>query len=70
MSLEPSLIGKVTEWVEAKQLQSYMDETSGLDLFDPGFRTESALVAVMNNLHLLRDKGNASVFLIRSVRSV
>ncbi|KAF7250944.1 RNA-directed DNA polymerase from mobile element jockey [Varanus komodoensis] len=54
-------LGKVLERVVAGQLQALLDETDYLDPFQSGFRpgygTESALVALYNDLCREKDKG-------------
>ncbi|KAF7243701.1 Pleckstrin-likey domain-containing family M member 3 [Varanus komodoensis] len=59
---------KVLEWVVAGQLQALLDETDYLDPFQSGFRpgygTESALVALYNDLCMERNRGSASLLLL------
>ncbi|KAF7254806.1 Quinone oxidoreductase [Varanus komodoensis] len=61
-------LGKVLEQVGAGQLQALLDETDYLDLFQsgfsPGYGTESALVALYDDLRRERDRGSASVLVL------
>ncbi|KAF7251615.1 Ena/VASP-like protein [Varanus komodoensis] len=61
-------LGKVLEWVVAGQLQALLDETDYLDPFQSGFRpgygTESALVALYDDLCRERDRGSASLLVL------
>ncbi|KAF7244356.1 LINE-1 retrotransposable element ORF2 protein [Varanus komodoensis] len=61
-------LGKVLERVVAGQLQALLDETDYLDPFQPGFRpsygTESALVALYDDLCRERDRGSASLLVL------
>ncbi|KAF7237689.1 Patatin-like phospholipase domain-containing protein 2 [Varanus komodoensis] len=58
-------LGKVLERVVAGQLQALLDETDYLDPFQSGFRpgygTESALVALYDDLCREKDRGSASL---------
>uniref|UniRef100_A0A670II88 Reverse transcriptase domain-containing protein n=1 Tax=Podarcis muralis TaxID=64176 RepID=A0A670II88_PODMU len=60
-------LGKVIERVVAEQLQARLEETDHLDPFQSGFRshhgTETALVALVDDLRRARDKGE-SCFLV------
>ncbi|KAF7242950.1 putative RNA-directed DNA polymerase from transposon BS [Varanus komodoensis] len=61
-------LGKVLERVVAGQLQALLDETDYLDPFQSGFRpgygTESALVALYDDLCRERDRGSASLLVL------
>uniref|UniRef100_A0A8D2J6W7 Reverse transcriptase domain-containing protein n=1 Tax=Varanus komodoensis TaxID=61221 RepID=A0A8D2J6W7_VARKO len=61
-------LGKVLERVVAGQLQVLLDETDYLDPFQSGFRpgygTESALVALYDDLCRERDRGNSSMLVL------
>ncbi|KAF7254753.1 Formin-2, partial [Varanus komodoensis] len=61
-------LGKVLEQVVAGQLQALLDETDYLDPFQssfiPGYGTESALVALYNDLCRERDRGSASLLVL------
>ncbi|KAF7244380.1 putative RNA-directed DNA polymerase from transposon BS [Varanus komodoensis] len=61
-------LGKVLEWVVAGQLQALLDETDYLDPFQSGFRpgygTESALVALYDDLCREKDRGSASLLVL------
>ncbi|KAF7235229.1 Protein TANC1 [Varanus komodoensis] len=61
-------LGKVLERVVAAQLQSLFDETDYLDPFQSGFRpgygTESALVALYDDLCRGKDRGSASLLVL------
>ncbi|KAF7243518.1 putative RNA-directed DNA polymerase from transposon BS, partial [Varanus komodoensis] len=61
-------LGKVLERVVAGQLQAFLDETDYLDPFQSGFRpgygTESALVALYDDLRRERDRGSASLLVL------
>uniref|UniRef100_A0A8D2J5Z0 Reverse transcriptase domain-containing protein n=1 Tax=Varanus komodoensis TaxID=61221 RepID=A0A8D2J5Z0_VARKO len=61
-------LGKVLEWVVVGQLQALLDETDYLDPFQSGFRpgygTESALVALYDDLCRERDRGSASLLVL------
>ncbi|KAF7243157.1 Ephrin type-A receptor 4 [Varanus komodoensis] len=61
-------LGKVLEWVVAGQLQALLDETHYLDPFQSGFRpgygTESALVALYDDLCREKDRGSASLLVL------
>ncbi|KAF7252624.1 Craniofacial development protein 2 [Varanus komodoensis] len=61
-------LGKVLERVVAGQLQALLDETDYLDPFQSGFRpgygTESALVALYDDLCGERDRGSASLLVL------
>uniref|UniRef100_A0A670IIH6 Reverse transcriptase domain-containing protein n=1 Tax=Podarcis muralis TaxID=64176 RepID=A0A670IIH6_PODMU len=60
-------LGKVTERVVAEQLQARLEDVDHLDPFQSGFRphhgTETALVALVDDLRWARDKGE-SCFLV------
>ncbi|KAF7245550.1 hypothetical protein EYD10_08337 [Varanus komodoensis] len=61
-------LGKALEWVVAGQLQALLDETDYLDPFQSGFRpgygTESALVALYDDLCREKDRGSASLLVL------
>ncbi|KAF7251291.1 Dystrophin, partial [Varanus komodoensis] len=61
-------LGKVLERVVAGQLQALLDETDYLDPFQscfrPGYGTESALVALYDDLCKERDRGSASLLVL------
>ncbi|KAF7241018.1 RNA-directed DNA polymerase from mobile element jockey [Varanus komodoensis] len=61
-------LGKVLERVVAGQLQALLDETDYLDPFQSGFRpgdgTESALVALYDDLCREKDRGSASMLVL------
>ncbi|KAF7249253.1 putative RNA-directed DNA polymerase from transposon BS, partial [Varanus komodoensis] len=61
-------LGKVLERVVAGQLQALLDETDYLDPFQssfrPGYGTESALVALYNDLCREKDRGSASLLIL------
>ncbi|KAF7251566.1 Zinc finger FYVE domain-containing protein 26 [Varanus komodoensis] len=61
-------LGKVLEQVMAGQLQALLDETDYLDPFQSGFRprygTESALVALYDDLCREKDRGSASLLVL------
>ncbi|KAF7245360.1 RNA-directed DNA polymerase from mobile element jockey [Varanus komodoensis] len=61
-------LGKVLERVVAGQLQAFLDETDYLDPFQSGFRpgygTESALVALYDDLCREKDRGSASLLVL------
>uniref|UniRef100_A0A8D2Q9P6 Reverse transcriptase domain-containing protein n=1 Tax=Varanus komodoensis TaxID=61221 RepID=A0A8D2Q9P6_VARKO len=61
-------LGKVLERVVAGQLQALLDETDYLDPFQSGFRpgygTESALVALYDDLCREKDRGSASLLIL------
>ncbi|KAF7254503.1 Beta-tectorin [Varanus komodoensis] len=61
-------LGKVLERVVAGQLQALLDETDYLDPFQSGFRpgygTESALVALYDDLCREKDRGSASLLVL------
>ncbi|KAF7249630.1 putative RNA-directed DNA polymerase from transposon BS [Varanus komodoensis] len=61
-------LGKVLERVVAGQLQAPLDETDYLDSFQSGFRprygTESAFVALYDDLCRERDRGSASLLVL------
>ncbi|KAF7246131.1 Transmembrane protein 68 [Varanus komodoensis] len=61
-------LGKVLERVVAGQLQALLDETDYLDPFQSGFRpeysSESALVALYDDLCRERDRGSASLLVL------
>ncbi|KAF7235017.1 C-type lectin domain family 2 member D, partial [Varanus komodoensis] len=61
-------LGKVLEWVVAGQLQALLDETDYLDPlqsgFRPGYGTESALVALYDDLCKEQDRGSASLLVL------
>ncbi|KAF7254734.1 RNA-directed DNA polymerase from mobile element jockey [Varanus komodoensis] len=61
-------LGKVLEWVVVGQLQALLDETDYLDPFQSGFRpgygTESALVALYDDLCREKDRGSASLLVL------
>ncbi|KAF7249944.1 Succinate--CoA ligase [GDP-forming] subunit beta, mitochondrial [Varanus komodoensis] len=61
-------LGKVLERVVAGQLQALLDETDYVDPFQSGFRprygTESALVALYDDLCREKDRGNASLLVL------
>ncbi|KAF7251092.1 putative RNA-directed DNA polymerase from transposon BS [Varanus komodoensis] len=61
-------LGTVLERVVAGQLQALLDETDYLDPFQSGFRpgygTESALVALYDDLCRERDRGSASLLVL------
>uniref|UniRef100_A0A8D2J9Z0 Reverse transcriptase domain-containing protein n=1 Tax=Varanus komodoensis TaxID=61221 RepID=A0A8D2J9Z0_VARKO len=61
-------LGKVLERVVAEQLQALLDETDYLDPFQSGFRpgygTESALVALYDDLCRVKDRGSASLLVL------
>lgn len=64
--LQPPLFwGLVTEWVVAQQLQIHLDTICFLDPcysgFQPGYSTETALVALVNNQHLDIDTVNCTL---------
>uniref|UniRef100_A0A670ISM5 Reverse transcriptase domain-containing protein n=1 Tax=Podarcis muralis TaxID=64176 RepID=A0A670ISM5_PODMU len=60
-------LGKVIEWVVAEQFQARLEDADHLDPFQSGFRphhgTETALVALVDDLRQARDKGE-SCFLV------
>ncbi|KAF7239530.1 putative RNA-directed DNA polymerase from transposon BS [Varanus komodoensis] len=61
-------LGKVLERVVVGQLQALLDETDYLDPFQSGFRpgygTESALVALYDDLCREKDRGSASLLVL------
>ncbi|KAF7244472.1 VWFA and cache domain-containing protein 1 [Varanus komodoensis] len=61
-------LGKVLERVVAGQLQALLDETDYLDPFQSGFRpgysTESALVALYDDLCREKDRGSTSLLVL------
>ncbi|KAF7246976.1 CMP-sialic acid transporter [Varanus komodoensis] len=61
-------LGKVLERVVAGQLQALLDETDYLDPlqsgFRPGYGTESALVALYDDLCREKDRGSASLLVL------
>ncbi|KAF7254198.1 hypothetical protein EYD10_01049 [Varanus komodoensis] len=61
-------LGKVLERVVVGQLQTLLDETDYLDPFQSGFRpgygTESALVALYDDLCREKDRGSASLLVL------
>ncbi|KAF7251055.1 Calcium uptake protein 2, mitochondrial [Varanus komodoensis] len=61
-------LGKVLEQVVVGQLQALLDETDYLDPFQSGFRpgygTESALVALYDDLCRERDRGSVSLLVL------
>ncbi|KAF7252275.1 Succinate dehydrogenase assembly factor 3, mitochondrial [Varanus komodoensis] len=61
-------LGKVLEQVVVGQLQALLDETDYLDPFQSGFRpgygTESALVALYDDLCREKDRGSASLLVL------
>ncbi|KAF7242518.1 LINE-1 retrotransposable element ORF2 protein [Varanus komodoensis] len=61
-------LGKVLERVVAGQLQALLDETNYLDPFQTGFRpgygTESALVALYDDLCREKDRGSVSLLVL------
>ncbi|XP_058024513.1 uncharacterized protein LOC131190935, partial [Ahaetulla prasina] len=79
-SLDPAILGnyrlvsnlrfvaKVVESVVARQLPQYLDEAVYLDLFQSGFRprysTETALVALVDDLWRARDRGYSSALVL------
>ena len=60
-------LGKVLERVVARQLQALLDETDFLDPFQsgfrPGFGTETALVALYDDLCQERDRGSVTLLI-------
>uniref|UniRef100_A0A8D2Q3W3 Reverse transcriptase domain-containing protein n=1 Tax=Varanus komodoensis TaxID=61221 RepID=A0A8D2Q3W3_VARKO len=61
-------LGKVLEWVVEGQIQALLDETDYLDPFlsgfRPGYSTESALVAVYDDLCREKGRGSASLLVL------
>ncbi|KAF7239274.1 Inactive carboxypeptidase-like protein X2 [Varanus komodoensis] len=61
-------LGKVLEWVVVGQLQALLDKTDYLDPFQSGFRpgygTESALVALYDDLCRERNRGSVSLLVL------
>ncbi|KAF7248605.1 Phosphatase and actin regulator 1 [Varanus komodoensis] len=61
-------LDKVLAWVVAGKLQALLDETDYLDPFQSGFRpgygTESALVALYDDLCREKDRGSASLLVL------
>ncbi|KAF7253392.1 ERI1 exoribonuclease 3 [Varanus komodoensis] len=66
-------LGKVLERVVAGQLQALLDETDYLDPFQSGFRpgysTESALVALYDDLCREKDRGSTSLLVLLDLSS-
>ncbi|XP_061463050.1 uncharacterized protein LOC133375459 [Rhineura floridana] len=61
-------LGKILERVVADQLQALLDETDYLDPFQlgfrPGFGTETALVALFDDLCQERDRGSVTLLIL------
>ena len=66
-----SFLSKVVERVVADQLQELLDETNTLDPFQSGFRprygTETAVVALMDDLMREADGGNMSLLVLLDI---
>lgn len=52
------LLGKLIEQAVAEQFQSFLDETSALDPFQSGFRTETMLTALVDDFQLQLDQNS------------
>ena len=66
-----SFLSKVVERVVADQLQACLDETDALDPFQSGFRprhgTETALVALYDDLLKEADRGKMSLLVLLDI---
>ena len=62
------------EWATADQLQTFLEETSALYPFQsgfrPGHRTETALVALMDDLRRHLDQGGSALLILLDLSAV
>uniref|UniRef100_A0A803SYC2 Reverse transcriptase domain-containing protein n=1 Tax=Anolis carolinensis TaxID=28377 RepID=A0A803SYC2_ANOCA len=64
-------LGKVLEWMVASQLQGFLEDTDFLDRsqsgFRPGFSTETALVALVDDLRRELDRGRVTLLVLLDI---